>query len=206
MALFLTSSIDLMPDSSEVIPLFSYFLGLVLLAMFLLTITVCYSLSIYHANASVTVMPLWMRKYILNKFAPFFGISLKRRRLRMLRSNDEYLTVNVNEELECCHPGRLWKPGPSARPSKHLWSARETKSNIFKELKLDSKADRKALRKVSKYLSTIIDNLEKEEEKAFRQSEWQAVSKTLDKLCFWIFICAFLLVITFCSIKGASLT
>ncbi len=35
MALFLTSSIDLMPDSSEVIPLFSYFLGLVLLAMFL---------------------------------------------------------------------------------------------------------------------------------------------------------------------------
>lgn len=204
MALFLTSSIDLMPDSSEVIPLFSYFLGLVLLAMFLLTITVCYSLSIYHANANVSVMPFWMRKYILNQLAPFFGIPLRHRRMRKFR--DDYMSLNVNEELECCHPGRLWKPGAIPRSSNHLWSARETKCNILKELKLDSKADRKALRKISKHLSAIIDNFEKEEEKAHRQAEWHTASKALDKLCFWIFICAFLLVITFCSIKGATLS
>ena len=207
MALFLTSSIDLMPDSSEVIPLFSYFLGLVLLAMFLLTITVCYSLSIYYANANVSVMPYWMRKYILHRLAPFFGFSLRHPRFnRKSQLEDKYLTMNVNEELDCCHPGRLWKPDAAVKPTTHLWSARETKNNILKELRLDSKADRRALKRISKHLSQVIDNLEKEEEKAHRQAEWHLVSKTLDKLCFWIFICVFLLVITFCSIKGALLT
>ncbi len=104
-----------MPDSSEVIPLFSYFLGLVLFAMFLLTITVCYSLSIYHANANVLVMPYWMRKYILNKLAPFLGIKAKEKRVNVKSlMNDEearLFTTKVNQELECCHPGRLWAAG-----------------------------------------------------------------------------------------------
>ena len=207
MALFLTSSIDLMPDSSEVIPLFSYFLGLVLFAMFLLTITVCYNLSIYYANANVSVMPYWMRKYILNRLAPFFGIVVRRSKLKdKSKLRDEHVTMGVNEELECCHPGRLWKPDAAAKGTSHLWRARTTKANILREMGLDSKMNRRDLRKISRYLSSIIDSLEKEEEKAHRQAEWHVVSKTLDKLCLWIFVCAFLLIITICSIKGASLT
>jgi len=207
MALFLTSSIDLMPDSSEVIPLFSYFLGLVLLAMFLLTITICYNLSIYYANANVSVMPYWMRKYVLNSLGPFFGIVLRRSQSNEKEKvNDDHIMVDLNEELECCHPGRLWKPGSSVKASSHLWRARSSKANVLKEMGLDSRMSKRDLKRISKYLTSIIDSLEKEEEKAHRQAEWHAVSKTLDKLCLWIFVCAFLLIITFCSIKGASLT
>eukprot|EP00795_Rhopilema_esculentum_P010806 gene10806-19611_t len=209
MALFLTSSIDLMPDSSEVIPLFSYFLGLVLLAMFLLTITVCYSLSIYYANASVAVMPFWMRKYLLHKLAPFFGITIRAKRSgnKSNKGNGEefYLTTAINDELECCHPGRLWKAENSLRQPGCLWNNKERNHKILKELNLDSRADKKALKKINKHLTKIIDNMELEEERAHRQGEWQAVSKVLDNVCFWFFICAFLLVITFCSIKGATL-
>ena len=210
MALFLTSSMDLMPDSSEVIPLFSYFLGLVLLAMFLLTITVCYSLSVYHANANVAVMPLWLRKYVLNKLAPFFGIKLKRPTSDVkLRLNDEeaaFLTTTLNEELECCHPGRLWAPSNGMKQrGGELWSTKERNRKNGKEIKL-GKSDKKSLKRISNHLTSIIDSMEKDEEKAYRQSEWHVVSKALDKLCFWIFICAFLLVLTICSFKGASLT
>lgn len=211
MALFLTSSIDLMPDSSEVIPLFSYFLGLVLLAMFLLTITVCYSLSIYHANANVLVMPFWMRKYILNKLAPFLGIKLKnpRQTLRARMTDEEarLFTTKVNEELECCHPGRLWSVRAQMKNRGGLWNSSEQNGNVSsRDLKLDPNLDKKSLRRISDHLTSIIDSMERDDEKAHRQEEWHVVSRSLDKLCFWIFICAFLLVLTFCSFKGASLT
>ncbi len=210
MALFLTSSIDLMPDSSEVIPLFSYFLGLVLLAMFLLTITVCYSLSIYHANANVLVMPYWMRKYILNKLAPFLGIELKQQRksLKSIMNDEEarYFTTRVNEELDCCHPGRLWAASNRLKHRGGLWKSDDTSSNANRDGKNGLKFDQKALKRVSNHLNSIIDSMERDEDRSHRQAEWHAVSRSLDKLCFWIFICAFLLVLTFCSFKGASLT
>eukprot|EP00794_Sanderia_malayensis_P015726 gene15726-17311_t len=207
MALFLTSSIDLMPDSSEVIPLFSYFLGLVLLAMFLLTITVCYSLSIYYANANVLVMPCWMRKYVLNKLAPFLGIELRpqRKTLKSVLNDEEarFFTTQVNDGLGCCHPGRLWSAGNNLKYKGSLWKSDDQPRND--DTIAGMRFDKKSLNKVSDQLTSIIDSMEKEDERAHRQAEWSAVSRSLDKLCFWVFICAFLLILTFCSFKGASL-
>ena len=83
MALFLTSAFNLMPDNSNAIPFSSYFLGVTLIAMFLLTISLCYTLSIHYADANVIELPQWMRHYVLGQLTLYLGLEVKQKQKKM---------------------------------------------------------------------------------------------------------------------------
>ena len=204
MALFLTSSINLIPDSSEAIPLYGYFLGLILIAMLLLTITMCYSLTIHFACDKVSRMPSWMRRYLLNQLAPFMGVKIRIEPLdwrKIVQDVQKVIPSVVNSTLACCHPGRLWNleeimEGES-EGGEDLWQVHGER--CFRRKSFDNRL----LRDFSDKLDIVINSMQEEEQRAYRKAEWRAVSKALDKFCFWFFTCSFLLIVTFCAFKGA---
>ena len=200
MAVFLTSSIQLLPTSSETIPLFSYFLGLILIAMFLLTIAVCYNLSIYYMDVNVFVMPLWVREYLLNRLGRLMSVEIKRRSpgwRKALRKFDASRPIYINAQLGCYHPGRLWamERKKRSRAAGALWERSRTEKNPMFE-KEDAKD-------IFHRLDLVIKAFEESKDSSQRQAEWRAVSKALDKLCLWIFSVMFLFILIICALMGA---
>ena len=201
MALFLTSAFSLMPDSSEVIPFFSYFLGMTLLTMFLLTICLCYTLTIHYANASVIPLPWWMRKFVLEKLTPYLGLEVKRKRpnwkqrLIALEKQHNLSNYQPNVTLESEHPGRLW----------NMFTEKEKMAREEEKLSspgsLNKMMSQAVIEEISEKLSMFIDKIAERDQEDWNQAEWHTVARTLDTLSFYVFLVAFALILFSCIIR-----
>ena len=208
MALFLTSALSLMPTSSEAISFSSYFLGMTLITMFLLTICLCYTLTIHYANAGEMKMPKWMRIYILEGLTSYFGLEIKRKRPRwrkMLQALDEKHSVvnkGPNSELYSDHPGRLWSRrfGVMGRIKGMSTTSSSPRSPPLNE-GLEGFLTGQELKEISRKMSKIIENIEERDQGDWDEQEWHTVARTLDKLSFYIFAGAYFLILFSCGIR-----
>ena len=201
MALLLTSSLDLMPDSSERIPFFSVFLGMTILTMALLATCLCYTLSIHYANSRTVPLPDWMRKYILERLTPYMGLEVKRKtpnwkqKLRAVELEYQYIKYQINTQLMKEHPGRLWyrnrEEEQSATENEYIPQCGDL-STIFCP---------KAIEQINEKMSVIIEKIADRDQDDFTQSEWHTVARTLDKLSFYVFGALFAMIFFVCVTK-----
>ena len=60
---------DIIPATSEVIPLVGVFFSAAMIEMVFMIIVLCYIMQLYHKEPEDPPMPWWMRKYILDWLA-----------------------------------------------------------------------------------------------------------------------------------------
>ena len=219
MALFLTSAFNILPDSSEAIPFFSYIFGLSLLIMVLLTICLCYTFSVFYGTSSLTKLPLWMRVYILERLAPYLGIDMRHQRAKwrvLLDEMGQLIDHEMNFSQHKIHKNELrWagsklkrKCGGIQTDNKNIFQPENLKNktnsleNVKNNVNLQSLLmTEKQLYEISIQLSKLLNKIEKCEEKKDCQTDWQNVALALDTLFFYIFSFAFSTVFLSCVLK-----
>ena len=183
MAFLMAQSFDLMPDSSEAIPLYSYFLASSILIMCLLTISLCYTISIHYANIYASPMPDWMRSYVLNWLTPILGIKTKQRQ-------------NWRQKLE--EVDRKYHHLRSQIIKQKKQIIQNGSNNCF------ARSDDFVRKVLTKKLSFIVEKIVKVDHDRLEQREWQTVALTLDTIFFYLFFGAFIILLFSCTIKACS--
>ena len=69
MTVFMLVVADIIPATSEVIPLVGVFFSAAMIEMVFMIIVLCYIMQLYHKEPEDPPMPWWMRKYILDWLA-----------------------------------------------------------------------------------------------------------------------------------------
>ena len=69
MTVFMLVVADIIPATSEVIPLVGVFFSAAMVEMVIMIIVLCYVMRLYHKEPEDPPMPWWMRKYVLNWLA-----------------------------------------------------------------------------------------------------------------------------------------
>lgn len=223
---YMTSNIDTMPNNGQTIPLITYFLGLSIVSLALLSICLCYTITCYYADSQIVKMPKWVRSYILEQFGRHLGIEVDRKsspwrhKLHEVQKLDKYLLstkeifeeeVRANEDqvesgqnqngldasINSFNPNELTShnsendlTSPPNRGS--LWHAEnnnEDSKNLF---------DQKTIRCIHIQVERLLQNLEQTEDSKWRNTEWQLVASTLDKMFFYFFSSALSLTVFAC--------
>lgn len=91
MTVFMLVVADIIPATSEVIPLVGIFFSSAMVEMVLMIVTLCYVMRLYHKEPGDPPMSWWMRKYILDWLSYKMGI----RRAAHTEQNDaeEYVQM-----------------------------------------------------------------------------------------------------------------
>jgi len=204
---FMVSSGEIMPSSSEAIPLFQYFLGSTLTMMAILSICLCYSIACHFADPNVTKLPIWMRKIIFENLASYFNINTKRKypkwriNLNALKEKnyekptfiDDHNTSenNAQEDTEEDLPGRLWSSDSSKETS---FMSEEYLKNLTGIL------GSRCIHDTHCQINTILKSYEDEDDSNWLQTEWHIVAMTLDRLFLYLFTFVLLTTLFSCAV------
>ena len=91
MTVFMLVVADIIPATSEVIPLVGIFFSAAMIEMVFLIIVLCYIMQLYHKEPDDPPMPWWMRKYLLDWLA--YKVKVRKPKRSARRSVTEYVQM-----------------------------------------------------------------------------------------------------------------
>lgn len=190
---YMTSNVNTMPSSSEAIPFFSYFLGMVLFTVPFLLVCLCYSIGCHYAKSNIVQLPKWVRYCILGKLSVFFNLDTRRkepkwrkqlRRIKELNVNalmddEDELNEEINNSIDDFYPGKLWSHQDTF----------ETAFTKDEEMgKLEHVFGEKTTRLLNHQLTVLMQNMEEDDDARWLQKQWRIIALTLDKLFMYTFL------------------
>ena len=91
MTVFMLVVADIIPATSEVIPLVGIFFSAAMVEMVIMIIILCYTMQLYHKEPDDPPMPWWMRKYLLDWLA--YKVKMRKRKRFVGRTATEYVQM-----------------------------------------------------------------------------------------------------------------
>lgn len=198
MTVFMLVVADMIPPTSDVIPLVGIFFNAAMVEMVLMIVSLCVVMRFYHKQATDPPMPQWMRKYVLEKLS----YKLKVRSKVTCRSSDARESTNIelrfiskrqgNGRLDIAPASRgaTYPESKKLLPNGIQYRRRDKGYNLDQRSAGDSDASEQVIQvnAVAKKLDTIIDKLsQREKDEKYRQ-EWRIVAMTFDR-CLLIAFC-----------------
>lgn len=202
MTVFMLVVAEMIPPTSEVVPLVGIFFNCAMVEMVLMIIILCIVLKFYHKQPSDPPMPRWMRKYILN----WLSYALHVRHRRSLSDSDENKQVN---EVELTYLSRTMdnsksngrfqlSRGHSATQQRPLIKQQSVPNGLMKRrtdkyLENGSTAASEMSTRydeheaIAKKLDVIIDKMVHKEKGEIYKQEWRIVAMTIDRCLFFAF-------------------
>ena len=201
MTVFMLVVADMIPPTSEVIPLVGIFFNAAMVEMVLMIVSLCVVIRFYHKQATDPAMPGWMRKYVLDQLSYKLGVRSKK--------SGRNITQNTQSSIELTYISKgTGKVRLESAQMSSMSSGSGTRRIIPNGIthRRPDKAEQRSITAsetsdgmmeldcVSKKLDAIIDKLtQRERDERFRQ-EWRIVAMTFDK-CLLIAFC-FVIVLT----------
>ena len=203
MTVFMLVVAEMIPPTSEVVPLVGIFFNCAMVEMVLMIIILCVILKFYHKEPSDPPMPKWMRKYILNWLS--YALHIRQRR-SLSDANDNkqvdqieltYLSRTIDNsksnghgrfQLSRGHPAApqrpFIKPGvPNGLMKRRADKYLDNASTAVSEMSTHYDEHEA----IAKKLDVIIDKMvQKEKGEKFKQ-EWRIVAMTIDRCLFYAF-------------------
>ena len=197
MTVFMLVVADMIPPTSEVIPLVGIFFNAAMVEMVLMIVSLCVVIRFYHKQATDPPMPKWMRRYVLD----YLSYKLKvRSRITGQSSNRNNHNIEMTYMSKGGGNGRLDITQPNKMPV-----GTGTKRNIpngvqHRRTEKGYNADQRSIatsgmserlievEDIANKVDTIIEKLaQREKDEKYRQ-EWRIVAMTFDR-CFLIAFC-----------------
>lgn len=91
MTVFMLVVADIIPATSEVIPLVGVFFSAAMVEMVFMIIVLCYVMRLHHKEPEDPPMPWWMRRYILDWLA--YKINVKKQEEKGQDGTEEYVQM-----------------------------------------------------------------------------------------------------------------
>ena len=201
MTVFMILVADMIPPTSEVVPIVGVFFNAAMVEMVIMLIVLCLVSKLYNKEPTDPPMPMWMRKYFLEKLSYIIGV---RRRPRPSSPSSQIATTemrylagdaNQNQQdtkslLRSSASNMLQTPGngfvaKNVLPNSGMYSTVDgtlSKSEEFQAL--------------SKKMDKVVEKIDDDEKDAKIKEEWRIVAMTIDK----IFLCFFTLLIIITAI------
>ncbi|XP_031573810.1 neuronal acetylcholine receptor subunit alpha-7-like [Actinia tenebrosa] len=96
LTVFMLIVADILPPTSEVVPLISTFLTCSIVEVGIALVATCIALQCYHTNPEINEMPFWMRYYVNQRLGKLVGITSLKKKLPETNSDDEGAIPSVN--------------------------------------------------------------------------------------------------------------
>ena len=205
MTVFMLVVADMIPPTSETIPLVGIFFNAAMVEMVLMIVSLCVVIRFYHKQATDPAMPAWIRKYILDYLSYKLGV---RQRIASQNTNQNNQSSIELTYISKGH-GKIRLDSTSGRSiTSSTTSTRRIIPNgithrqpekvpISEQRSITASEMSDGLQEldgVTRKLDTIIDKLsQRERDERYRQ-EWRIVAMTFDK-CLLIAFC-FVIVLT----------
>eukprot|EP00795_Rhopilema_esculentum_P005971 gene5971-11332_t len=201
MTVFMLVVAEMIPPTSEVIPLVGIFFNAAMVEMVLMIVSLCVVIRFYHKQSTDPPMPQWMRKYVLDNLS----YKLKVRSKKTARNSDEsvrphvelvYLSNNKsNGRLDLRvdnNAAVIQQSGPKRAISNGMANRRKEKGYLMDGAGSTASARNEGMFEtgiIAKKLDIIIEKLsQKERDEKYRQ-EWRIVAMTFDKCLLIVFCC-----------------
>ena len=204
MTVFMLVVADMIPPTSEVIPLVGIFFNAAMVEMVLMILSLCIVIRFYHKQATDPAMPGWMRKHVLENLSYKLGVRSKitgRNADQGSKSEIELTYISKGSgrvRLESIQTNSLSSGTGTRRTIPNgIPHRRAEKGSISERRSITASEASDGLAEldgVSRKIDTIIDKLsQRERDERYRQ-EWRIVAMTFDR-CLLIAFC-FVIVLT----------
>eukprot|EP00795_Rhopilema_esculentum_P006153 gene6153-11546_t len=207
MTVFMLVVADIIPATSEVIPLVGVFFSAAMVEMVIMIIVLCYVMRLYHKEPEDPPMPWWMRKYVLDWLS--YKVKVRKQEETGENDNEEYVQMLPFQRRSSVSEGsgsakeednkdlQLWvrntmphknsQTKSDARHCKHGFSGHDRSSSRSGELAA-----------IAKKLDFIVERLRGEDDDSRIKSEWRIVAMTIDYCLLHCFVILLLLTIIIC--------
>jgi len=205
MTVFMLVVADIIPATSEVIPLVGIFFSAAMIEMVFLIIVLCYIMQLYHKEPDDPPMPWWMRKYLLD----WLAYKVKVRKPEESGTNtEEYVQMLPFQRRNSLSDGSASAKEDDNRDLQ-LWvrnTMPQKNSNCQTELRHckhfntseRSSSRNSELGSINKKLDVIVGKIRSDEEDSQTKTEWRIVAMTIDRCLLYVFIVLLLLTIAIC--------
>eukprot|EP00112_Aurelia_sp_Birch-Aquarium-sp1_P013351 Seg2831.3 transcript_id=Seg2831.3/GoldUCD/mRNA.D3Y31 product="Neuronal acetylcholine receptor subunit alpha-7" protein_id=Seg2831.3/GoldUCD/D3Y31 len=215
MTVFMLVVADIIPATSEVIPLVGVFFSAAMVEMVIMIIVLCYVMRLYHKEPEDPPMQWWMRKYVLN----WLAYKTKIRKVEETGQNDaeDYVPMLPFQRKSSISEGsasakeednkdlQVWIRNSMPHKTSNIQSRNENSrcKNAFHTNERSS-SRYSELDAISKKLDVIVEKIRSDDEDAQVKSEWRIVAMTIDHCLLYFFIVVLLLTIfaCFCNSPG----
>ena len=203
---------DIIPPTSETIPLVGIFFSSAMVEMVIMIIVLCYVMKLYHKEPGDPPMPWWLRRYVLNYLSFKLGI-------RHRDDNDEPVAADNYIQMMSFQRKPSSSDGSVRDDERDTWgrsviTQRLINGQIVKEhSKYKNEHAQNCVRRGSmknsndadmivKRLDIIVEKIKGDEDDDKIKSEWRIVAMTLDKCLLILFVIVLLITIFGCFLNA----
>lgn len=217
MTVFMLIVGEIIPPTSDSIPLVAIFFSAVMLEMVLMVILLCYILKLVFKSENEE-MSHWMRYYVLDRLSYMLGVRTRRKKKEDQCTNDkETLGDKVRTVLELksinesngmhngggtvasitfVKNGALHRHGDVNKTFENCFmngGADKQQQQQQQEKMVFRQADNSAdMRRLNNKLDIFLEKILHEEESDYRKEEWRICALTIDRLSLYLFGMIFL--------------
>ncbi|XP_057306708.1 neuronal acetylcholine receptor subunit alpha-7-like [Hydractinia symbiolongicarpus] len=202
MTVFMLVVADIIPATSDVIPLVGMFFSASMVEMVLMIVVLCYVMRLHHKDSDRPPMSAWMRRYVLDWLSYKVGIRVRKDGDNALcNSNHNYqlnspLLLN-NQAINSAVLNKIKRQNMAELD----WKQNKTASSRFNNHNENTFNRNSYQRKVTgaelviSKLDVLIEKIRSMEEQDLVKTEWRIVAMTIDR-CLLVFF-AFVFLTTF---------
>ena len=212
MTVFMLIVGEIIPPTSDSIPLVAIFFSAVMLEMVFMVIILCYILKLVFKTEK-DEMPYWMKYYVLDRLSYTLGVRSRRRKKEDECGNDvETLGDKVKTVLELksinqsngllngtvasvtfVKNGALHRHGGDVNQTFENCFMNGTTDQPLQQEKMEIAADNSvAMRRLNTKLDIFLEKILHEEEADFCKQQWRICALTIDRLSLYLFGMIFL--------------
>eukprot|EP00794_Sanderia_malayensis_P009918 gene9918-10935_t len=210
MTVFMLVVADIIPATSETIPLVSVFFSAAMVEMVLMIIVLCYIMRLYHKEPGDPPMALWMRRYVLEWLSYKLGVRKK-------ESNGQQGTEEYVQMLPFQRKGSMSEGSGSTKDEDsrdlQVWVRNTTQhknGNPACQVKTEvtrckhtfsvseQRSKNSELDPITRKLELIVDKIKCDDEDDVVKSEWRIVAMTIDQFLLYSFMIMLLVTIAAC--------
>lgn len=204
MTVFMLVVADIIPATSDVIPLVGIYFSASMIEMVIMIIVLCYIMRLHHKGPTDPPMPLWMRRYIYDWLS--YKVFIRKinedeegheqhggahneikRESEALLNNETMRVFNRlrNTERLCNGNGPPSYTSSTQTPNKSPFAVQPTQAEII-------------LRK----LEILVDKLQSMDQEDEIKAEWRTVAMTFDRCLLFFFILIYVITLFACFMKS----
>lgn len=195
---------DMIPPTSDVIPLVGIFFNAAVVEMVSMIISLCVVLRFYHKQATDPPMPNWMRKYVLDYLSYKLKVRCKvtsHGRRQSNQSNIELTYIskrNGDQRLEISQGSKTYPRTQRIVPNNTARRAERGYTSDQRSVTGSESSERHfEMGIIARKIDVIIDKLSQKDKDEMYRQEWRIVAMTFDKCLFITFCTITILTITF---------
>ena len=187
---------DLMPETSDTVPIANIFFAAALCEMTVLLIVTCYILTMHSSHKPI---PLWMRRYIYDKLSFKFGV-----RHRTSKPTNQPNSAQVNGYNNNAVGDSITQI-PSEQSNIFQLKTVKKRSKLFDATSYTEKhdtnvdnpnVDELVLRK----LDIILQRFQNEDENSEVEEEWRICAYVIDQICLYFFLLVYTVTVLTCFV------